>query len=92
LLPTMIQAQINPWTPEKINEVAGEVELSLERMPKPQGFDRMQPMGDAWLESWKDGDPLRDLSIATLRDLPQRAESTAVRALAVELLEVFSPT
>ncbi len=92
LLPTMIQAQVNPWTTEEINEVAGEVERLLEQMPKPQGFDRVQPMGDPWLESWKDGDPLRDLSIATLRGLPQRAESAAVRALAIELLEVFEPT
>jgi hypothetical protein len=90
LLPTMIQAQINPWTPEVIAGVATGVESQLEQMAKPAGFESRQPIGDPWLDSWKDGDPLRELSTALLKDLPGRTESEHVRTLAGELLGLFS--
>jgi len=89
LLPKMIQAKVNPWTPETITTVAAGVERQLEAIPKPPGFDRQQPIGDPWLESWKDGDPLRELSIAVLKDVPQKTDSERVRALAEELLGLF---
>jgi hypothetical protein len=89
LLPTMIQASVSPWTLEVITGVAAEVEGQLEQMAKPAGFEDRQPIGDPWLESWKDGDPLRDLSTVLLKDLSGRTESERARTLAEELLGLF---
>ncbi|MBB4661782.1 type I restriction enzyme HsdR N-terminal domain-containing protein [Conexibacter arvalis] len=88
LSPRIIQAQIKPWTAEQVERVAVQTEERLDRLPRPNGLERLQPAGDPWLASWQ-RDPLRDLSKAILQGIPRHADDPLVLALATELLEHF---
>ena len=54
-----------------------------------RNLERLQPVGDPWLNSWEDGDPLRDQSIAVLEAVPGYTQSQAAKTLAAELLTLF---
>jgi hypothetical protein len=81
LLPRMHVAKLQDWSVESLNRAADEVEDQLASLPKPPGFDHLQPAGDPWLESWLSGDPLAELSSMVIDQLPERTESPAVKEL-----------
>lgn len=85
LAPRMIMAQVDPWETETISAVADSVEQLLERLPKPAGLDQLQPAGDPWQDSWLSGDPLRDVSAATLERLARGERGSTAAAFAAEL-------
>jgi hypothetical protein len=87
LTPITMQARINPWTPETVREAADTAERLLEGLPRPQGFEHLQPAGDPWMNSWLYGDPLRRDSELVLGQLVQRADPP-VRQFAAELWQI----
>jgi hypothetical protein len=84
LLPVTIQAQIKDWSTVGLTAIADEIDGALERLPRPSGFDQLQPAGDPWLNSWLSGDPLAELSSTVIDDVPSNTESDAVKELASE--------
>ena len=79
----MLLARVDPWTGDEIVAFAATVENALDQLPKPTGFESLLPAGDPWLESWKDGDPLRHLTVAILRETSERPQQDRVTALVV---------
>ncbi len=88
LLPIMIQAQIKDWSTSGLTAKADEIEMLLERLPTPSGFDHLQPAGDPWLNSWLTGDPLAKLSLTVIDGVPARASSGAVKELATRMRQI----
>jgi hypothetical protein len=92
LLPIMIQARIKDWSTAGLTAMADQVAGTLEHLPRPPGFDRLQPAADPWLDSWLSGDPLAKLSSLVIDGLPGNAESEAVRDLALQMRQVADET
>src|SRR5205085_7977180 len=88
LSPIVIQSKINPWTLETVRKVADAVIELLERLPTPPGFEDLQPIGDPWMNSWLNGDPLRSYSELVLCQFVERASTPAVRQFGLELWEI----
>jgi hypothetical protein len=88
LLPIVIQAQIKDWSRAGLTDMADGIERALERLPRPAGFERLQPATDPWLNSWLSGDPLAKLSSIVIDGLPRSADSDAVKELAFEMRQV----
>jgi hypothetical protein len=65
--------QINPWTPDTLNSEAQRAQEMLERLPIPPG-QWPGPLGDPWLQSWQDMDPLLMCGLAVLNDDPSSDE------------------
>jgi protein kinase-like protein len=57
--------QIDPWTPDALNSEAQQAEEMLERVPIPPG-EWQGPIGDPWLQSWRQIDPLLLCGLAVL--------------------------
>jgi len=85
LSPRAIQARVEPWDVETLTAFAYSVEKLLDLLPKPADMEHLQPAGDPWQESWLTGDPLRDVTAATLHALGARENRPATVALAREL-------
>lgn len=88
LLPIMAMAQIKDWSVGGLTRAADDIEDALPKLPKPPGFERLQPATDPWLDSWLTGDPLAELSSIVIDELPNHADSNEVRALAAEMRRV----
>jgi hypothetical protein len=88
LWPIAIQSSINPWTLEAVHQAADAVGELLARLPRPSGFEHLQPAADPWMNSWLDGDPLRKDSELVLRDFHQRFDSATLGEFAYELWRV----
>lgn len=85
--PRAVLAQVDPWDKPTIEETTEGVKRLLDALPKPAGFEKLMPIGDPWQESWLRGDPLRDGSLATLRDLAERHQDSGPGVLAACLYE-----
>lgn len=88
LLPIFIQAQIKDWSRAGLTAMADEIEGALERLPRPAGFERLQPAADPWLNSWLSDDPLAKLNSTVIDGLPRSDDSDAVKELALEMRQV----
>jgi hypothetical protein len=62
-------SSINPWTTDGLDRRAAEVAEALGRLPVPDR-EWPGPMGDAWLRSWADVDPLLMCSLAAVNENP----------------------
>jgi hypothetical protein len=60
---------VDPWTAENLDALASEARAMLERLPIPPG-EWIGPLGDPWLQSWKDIDPLLMCGLAVLEAHP----------------------
>jgi hypothetical protein len=78
---------IDPWDVATVRIASKVVRAMLEALPKPAGMEELQPIGDPWQESWLRGDPLRDVSAATLQALARREGDPGPAALARALYE-----
>ncbi len=61
--------QIDPWTAENLNAEAEQARAMLDRLPIPPS-EWVGPLGDPWLQSWKDIDPLLMCGLAVLAEYP----------------------
>jgi hypothetical protein len=68
---TMIRllASIDPWTTDELERQAGELTGALGRVPLPNR-EWPGPIGDPWLRSWADVDPLLMCGLAVLNQNP----------------------
>jgi len=60
---------IEPWTENRIDQEAVRARRDLERFPVPPS-EWIGPMGDPWLESWQDVDPMLMCGLSVLNDEP----------------------
>ncbi|MCW2982161.1 MAG: hypothetical protein JWO14_3888 [Solirubrobacterales bacterium] len=70
--PRAMLGRIDPWDVTTVRAAIKVVQAMLGVLPKPPGMEELQPAGDPWQESWLRGDPLRDVSAATLQALGRR--------------------
>jgi hypothetical protein len=63
-------SEIEPWTVERLDQETAEVQKSplLEHVPSTEWIG---PLGDPWLESWKEMSPLLECGLAALNDNPE---------------------
>lgn len=79
-------SEIEPWTVERLDQETAEISKSplLEHVPS---IEWIGPLGDPWLESWKDMSPLLECGLATLNDNPEGdnlLDDPELRAVIVE--------
>jgi hypothetical protein len=77
--------QIDPWTAENLNAEADEARAMLDRLPVPPG-EWVGPLGDPWLQSWKDMDPLLMCRLAVLAAYPAGDELLDTRDVSDAIL------
>lgn len=87
--PIMFQVKIDPWDEPTVRKFADETEALLAKLPKPAGFEGLQPAGDPWLDSWLRDDPLRVYSEHQLAWIAERDESVNVQEFARQLLRFY---
>lgn len=90
LLPRMLLARLDPWDVETLNRTAAEYERSLDSLPKPPGFEQLQPATDPWYDSWADGDPLYEWSRIVLNNISARTGAGRPADLAAELAALYT--
>lgn len=62
-------ASMDPWTVGHLDEQTAEAKDALARMPTPHQ-EWPGPMGDPWLRSWQETDPLLMCGVSMLNDQP----------------------
>jgi hypothetical protein len=87
--PVVVQGKIDPWDESTIREFADGLEILLEKLPKPAGFEDLQPAGEPWLDSWLREDQLRIFSEHTLVSIADHDDSDEVRDFARDLLGFY---
>lgn len=89
LAPLAVVANLHPWTPESVSEHTVAAERLVHVLPTPSQYDHLQQAHDPWLNSWIDGDPVRHLTTAVLKELAARKEPASQSAFAESLLHDF---
>lgn len=79
-------SEIEPWTVERLDQETAEISKSplLEYTPS---IEWIGPLGDPWLESWKEMSPLLECGLTTLNDNPEGddlLDDPELRAVIVE--------
>lgn len=62
--------QIDAWTAENLNAEAVKAQAMLDRLPIPPR-EWIGPLGDPWLQTWREMDPLLMCGLAVLNDDPK---------------------
>jgi hypothetical protein len=65
--------QIDPWTVENLNAEAEQAQVMLDRLPIPPR-EWTGPLGDHWLQTWAEMNPLLMCGLAVLNDDPKGDE------------------
>jgi hypothetical protein len=65
--------RIEPWTAENLNAEAEQAKAMLQRLPIPRS-EWIGPLGDPWLQTWPEIDPLLMCGLAVLSDDPRGDE------------------
>lgn len=61
--------KIDPWTAENLNAEAEQAQAMLDRLPIPPR-EWIGPLGDPWVQTWPEMDPLLMCGLAVLSDDP----------------------
>ena len=65
--------KIDPWTAENLNAEAEQAKAMLDRLPIPPR-EWTGPLGDPWLQTWPEMDPLLMCGLAVMSDEPKGDE------------------
>jgi hypothetical protein len=74
---------------ESLTEHAVAAEKLVRALPMPSRYEHLQQAHDPWLNSWIEGDPVRDLTALVLKQIANRVEPPSHHEFAASLLHDF---
>lgn len=89
--PRVLLNRIEPWDLATVQHYIATGASLINSFPTLPDQGGLQPAGDPFLRSWREGDPARAMAAACLKKLQHGEAQTYVRALARELFDLMRP-